>query len=256
MKSLKTIIILSVLGAREWIRLKFFHLVIFISILFIGFSHLLSSLTFAVQERLLIDFGLSGLELGLILISTLIGSHSIQREIDRKTLFVLLARPLPRWHIVIGAWGALVILNCFFTIGFGFSLLVTSGFWKLSAGYALACAISLVKSFLISSVAIALGLLVRPILAFGTTVSFWILCYSLPDIQFFAEKLKNPVLIQITKILDYLIPQFYRFNWKSYYAVTTPPDLNQILWALSHTFGWTMLWLFLASLFFKRKEIA
>lgn len=255
MNHLKSITILSVLGAREWVRLKFFYLVIFISILFIGFSHLLSSLTFAVQERLLIDFGLAGLELGLVFISSLIGSHAIQREIDRKTLFVILARPLPRWHVVIGAWGTLVILSLIFTLGFSFSLIATSGFWKLAHGYILSCAISFVKSLVISSFSIALGLMVRPILAFGTSMSFWVLCYSLPDIQFFVEKLKDPNLAKLAGGLDYLVPQFYRFNWKSYFYVLNPPEISQINWAVAHCLAWTFFWLFIGSLFFKRKEI-
>jgi len=91
MRSLYTVFILAKLSASEWIRLKFFHIVLFFAVLFLAFSHLLSALTFSVQERLLYDFGLAGLEIGLVMIASLIGSHSIQREIDRKTLFVLLS---------------------------------------------------------------------------------------------------------------------------------------------------------------------
>ena len=255
MKEMNSIYILSILGAKEWMRLKFFHLVIFAAILFILFSHLLSSLTFAVQERLLFDFGLAGLELGLVFISCLIGSHSIHREIERKTLFVLLARPIPRWHIVMGAWGSLIFLNLIFYFGFSLSFLTSSGFWTLFSGFAISSLTSVLKSFVIASFALCMGLLVRPILALGTAISYWILCYSIPDIKYFAEKLNNPNLTAAVDILDKITPQFYRMNWKSYYFVTNPVGSSQVGWAVAHCLAWTCAWLFLASLFFQRKEV-
>ncbi len=255
MKNLNAVYILSLLGAKEWIRLKFFHLVIFVAILFIFFSHLLSSLTFAVQERLLFDFGLAGLEIGLVFISSLIGSHAIQREIERKTLLVLLARPIPRWNIVMGAWGTLIILNLIFFLGFSLSFMTSAGFWNLLPGFFIASLSSILKSLVISSFALSMGLLVRPMLAFGLSISYWILCYSLPDIQYFTDKLNNSNLSALVRILDNIIPQFYRFNWKTYYAVLNPADVNQIFWVVSHCLAWTTLWLFFAALFFQRKEV-
>lgn len=256
MKTMKPVFILSILGAKEWIRLKFFHLVIFIALLFIVFSHLLSSLTFSVQERMLFDFGLAGLEIGLIFISSLIGSHAIHREIERKTLFVLLARPIPRWHIVLGAWGSLIILNMIFAIGFSFSFMFSSGFWTLFEGFLIAASSSILKALVISSFALAMGLLVRPLLALGTAICYWVLCYSLPDVQFFVKKLENASLMTALDVLDKIIPQFYRFNWKSYYYVTHSANSSEILWMFCHCLAWTFVWLFFGSVFFQRKEIA
>jgi|GEM_PF-1829511 len=255
MKQFYSIFILAKLNAREWIRLKFFHIIIFFGLLFIAFSHMLSSLTFSVQERLLYDFGLAGLELGVIVISSLIGTHSIQREIDRKTLFVLLARPLPRSYIVLGSWLSILILCFLFSSGFLFSLIISADHSNYNLGLLLASFSSLLKAMVISSFAIAFGLLVRPILALGATISYWILCYSLPDIQFFVLKLKDEALISAFQVLEKLLPQFYRYNWKSFYYITHIPSSSEILWSIFHSLAWTFVWLFLASLFFRRKEI-
>lgn len=255
MNQLKSIYILSVLGVREWIRLKFFYLIVFTSLLFIGFSHLLSSLTFTVQERLLYDFGLGGLELILILISSLIGTHAIQREIDRKTLLVILARPLPRWYIIVGSWGSLVILNFIFTLGFSIAFLASSGSFKLLPGFLMAAGSCLLKAVVVSSFAVAMGIIVRPILALGTSVCFWIFCYSLPDIRFFVQKMNNEFLLQVTDGLAQITPKFYLFDWKSYYSVLNPPTPIEYLWAISHSLAWAFVWLLIGSYFFRRKEI-
>lgn len=255
MRDLLPVYIIGKLNTREWLRLKFFHIVIFFGLLFIGFSHLLSSLTFSVQERLLYDFGLAGLELGLIMIASLIGTHSIQREIDRKTLLVLLSRPIPRSHIVLGLALSIFVLCTLFSIGFIFSLVLSSEGQSHIDGVFIATLTTILKSMVIASFAIAFGLLVRPILALGATISYWILCYSMPDIQFFVSKLKDGNLTTFFDILDHLIPQFYRYNWKSFYYITNVPDGNNVIWAITHSFGWIFFWLFLATLFFRKKEI-
>lgn len=255
MNHVYSIFILAKLNASEWIRLKFFHIIIFFGLVFIGFSHMLSSLTFSVQERLLYDFGLAGLELGVIMISSLIGTHSIQREIDRKTLFVLLARPIPRSNIVLGSWLSILILCFLFSSGFLLSLIFSSEGDSHNLGLAIASFGSLLKAMVISSFAIACGLLVRPILALGATICYWMLCYSLPDIKFFILKLQDHFLMNVFEIFEKLTPQFYNYNWKAYYYVINIPSKSEILWSFFHSLGWTFVWLFLASLFFRRKEI-
>lgn len=256
MKSLYSIVILAQLNAREWLRLKFFHLIMFFAVVFILFSHLLGTLAFAVQKRLVYDFGLGGLEIALVLIASLIGSHSIQREIDRKTLFVLLSRPLPRRNIVLGAWLSIVVLCFLFYVGFLASLLVSGSGEVPYLGLLLASMSSLLKALVVAAFALACGLLVRPILALGATVCYWVLCYSLPDIEFFVSKLEsNSMLLSIVKVSEKILPQFYNYNWKSYYFIENPPIFSDFMWALFHSLAWSFFWLFLAALFFKRKEI-
>lgn len=255
MNSIQSILTLSFLGTREWVRLKFFNIVIFLSLAFIGFSYMLSTLTFSVQERLLFDFGLAGLEIGLLFISAMIGSYAVHREMDRKTLFVLLVRPIPRWNLIIGFFGSIFILSLIFTAGFSFSLLLASNNWSLLNAFLISIFSSFLKSLVISSFALAMGLLVRPILSLVLTFCYWILCYSIPDIQFFVKKMNNDFLNQVVDVLDTIIPQFYRINWKSYYFVTHPPLNSELGWAFFYCLGWTCFWLFIASVVFKRKEI-
>ena len=255
MNSFRSIVTLALLGTREWIRLKFFSIVVFVSILFLGFSYLLSTLTFAVQERLLFDFGLAGLEFGLLFVAAMIGSYAIQREIDRKTLFVLLVRPIPRWHVIVGAFGSLLVLSLIFTVGFSTSLLLASDSMSLIRAFILCVSSSFLKSLVLSSFALAMGLLVRPILSLVMTFCYWILSYSIPDIEFFVKKLNSEFFNNVVKFLDTATPQFYRMNWKSFYYLNHPPTGLEFLWAVGTCLGWTFLWLFIASAVFKRKEI-
>lgn len=255
MNYLRTVISLARLNSREWIRLKFFHIVIFFGVLLIIFSHMLSTLTFSVQERLLYDFALGSLEISLIMIASLIGTHAIQREVDRKTMFVLLARPIPRNSIVIGAWGSILILSLLFTAGFLVSFLATSGHSVPMYGVFVSAFTTLLKTMVITSVALAFGLLVRPILALVATICYWILCYSMNDIEFFVNKIESVEIQSTFEVLKNLFPEFYTYNWKSYYYVQNVPTGGEILWSSLHSMSWMCIWLLIACVVFRRKEI-
>lgn len=255
MKQLMTIFSIAKLNASEWIRLKFFHIIIFIGLILIAFSHLLSSLTFSVQERLLYDFGLAGLEIGLVMIASLIGSHSIHREIDRKTMFVLLARPIPRSSIVIGAFGSILILCLLFFAGFLLSIVLTAGGAIPYEGLLLSSLSSLGKAMVICSVAIAFGLLVRPLLALVASVSYWILSYSLLDVEYFVSKMETEGPKNLVNVIKKFVPEFYNYNWKSYFYVTNVPRAEEFMWTSLHSLSWICIWLLVACMVFRRKEI-
>ncbi len=255
MKNLRTIYSLAKLTASEWIRLKFFHVILALGVLFMAFSHLLSSLTFSVQERLLYDFGLGALEMGLMMIAGLIGSHTIQREVDRKTMFLLLARPIPRAHVVLGSWGAIVILSLLFTAGFVTSLLLTAPADVPYTGVFISALCSFQKSCVVTAVAIAFGVMVRPIMALVASVCYWILCYSIVDVEFFVKKLEMDIVADAVHLFKKLLPEFYNYNWKSFYYTQNIPQWNEVGWVTLHNLAWAIVWLLIGSLVFRRKEI-
>ena len=257
MKSFKSIYSLASLSAREWIRLKFFHIVIFFGLLFVAFTNLISTLTFSVQERILYDFGLGSLELALVLIACLMGSHTIHREIERKTMLVLLSRPISRSFVIIGALGSICILCFIFALGFVLSLILTApeGISVPSMGVFISAFATLQKAAVIASVAIAFGVMVRPMMALVAAISYWILCYSIVDVEFFVSKMKSDFLSDLISNVKMALPQFHSYNWKTYYAIKNIPTTSEIMWTTSHNIAWMCIWVLIACVAFRRKEI-
>ncbi len=246
---------LILIHTQEWLRLKFFHVVLFLSFFYIFISYLLGSLSFVEHQRLIFDFGLAGLEVTTLFVAAFISTHALYRDIERKTILVLLARPIPRWHLLAGYLGSLVLLNLLVTAVIG-AVLFT---FLEKKTYDLALLVSLstilIKSVVISSFGILCSVLARSMFAFVITIAYWMMAYSIPDLQFFAKKLDNAVLIYFSKSLDYIIPNFYAFNWKNYHFLRAELNINDILWSWSHCLGWIFFLLFLAALAFRRKEI-
>lgn len=246
---------LILINTQEWLRLKFFHVVLFLSFFYFILSYLLGSLSFVEHQRLIFDFGLAGLEISTLFVAAFISTHALYRDIDRKTILVLLARPIPRWHLLVGYLGSLFFLNLLLTAVLG-AVLFT---FLEKNPYELTLLVSLVtillKSMVISSFGILCSVLSRAMFGFVMTLAYWMMAYSVPDLQYFAKKIDHTVLISISKILDYIIPNFYAFNWKSYQFLKAPLNINDILWSWFHCLGWILFLIFLASKLFQRKEI-
>ena len=246
---------LILIHTQEWLRLKFFHVVLFLSFFYFLISYLLGSLSFVEHQRLIFDFGLAGLEISTIFVAAFISTHALYRDIERKTILVLLARPIPRWHLLVGYLGSLILLNLILVTVLGVVLFT----FLQKAQYGVALFISiltiLLKSIVISSFGILCSVLARAMFSFVMTVAYWMMAYSIPDLQYFAKKMDNEALVWIGNSLDYLIPNFYAFNWKNYHFLRAEISTNDILWSWSHCFGWIFCLLFLAALFFRKKEI-
>jgi ABC-type transport system involved in multi-copper enzyme maturation permease subunit len=168
---------------------------------------------------------------------------------------MLLARPIPRSSIVLGSWGAIFILCLLFLVGFLLSLILTSVEAVRYQGLCVSALTSFGKAMVICSVAIAFGLLVRPLLALVASISYWILCYSLVDIEFFVNKMQSEELTSLLSFAKKVLPSFYDYNWKSYYYVINVPNAEEIVWTSLHSLSWICIWLLIACVVFRRKEI-
>ena len=247
---------LILVNTLEWIRLKFFHIILFLAFGYYALSYLLGSLSFAEQERIFFDFGLGGIEVATVFVAAFISTHALYREIERKTILVLLARPIPRWQLLLGYLGGLAILNILMVVILGGVLYVGL---KESSLYGLNLLVSLFiifyKSLVISAFGLLCAVLARPMFGFVFTLAFWMASYSLPDVIFLAQKLKNEVLISITNFLNFVIPNFYVFNWKNFQYLRSEFVMNEFLWAVFHCTAWISVLILLASFAFRRKEI-
>ena len=87
---------------RELIRNKFFSLILFLGVVFILISFTLETLALGQLERMLYDFGLSFIELTGLAVILFLGGGMIALEIEGRTIFLMLSKPVSRSSILIG----------------------------------------------------------------------------------------------------------------------------------------------------------
>jgi ABC-type transport system involved in multi-copper enzyme maturation permease subunit len=79
------------------------------ALLLVAASILIGQITAGEDVKIIKDLGLAVIELAGVLMTIFIGVGLVAREIDRRSIFALLAKPLPRWEFVVGKYAGLVL---------------------------------------------------------------------------------------------------------------------------------------------------
>ena len=106
---------------KEIMRNKFLYLILFFAFCFIIFSISLWKLTIWDAEKVIVDFWLSMIEIFGIVWVLFVWSQLLFREIEGKTIFLLLSKPIRRYEFIL--WKFLGFSLCIFLIIFFQSIL-------------------------------------------------------------------------------------------------------------------------------------
>lgn len=93
---------------KETVRDRVLYGIAAFALLLVGASIAIAQLSAGEDVKIIKDLGLSTIELAGALMSVFVGVGLVAREIERRSIFNLLAKPLPRWEFVTGKYLGLV----------------------------------------------------------------------------------------------------------------------------------------------------
>src|SRR5205085_4230646 len=114
---------------------------------------LFGKISIGIERIVLVNLGLTAISLFGIVIAIFIGTGLVSKEIEKRTLYSVLAHPVRRWEFVAGKFVGLVstlVVNAgFMTIGFFAALLYLSHLFRKSDAYLLVAIYFIVLQFVI-----------------------------------------------------------------------------------------------------------
>ena len=201
------------------------------------------------EARVLLDFGLALIEL-LALASAVYGAATIVlREMETKTIYLVLTRPVGRASYVAGRFGGILASTAAamaLMAALHVPMLLWKG-WTPSASYAAALAGSFLKVAVTAALTLFLALASSSVLtALVIAMTLWALGHFLPEIRFMIRwTSQGPVVVPLTA-LSYVIPDLQLLNLRE----RAEPLLKALAYALVYAGTWTTL----AALKLRRKE--
>ncbi|WP_413288695.1 ABC transporter permease [Bdellovibrio sp. HCB337] len=252
---MKKVFVIAKTTLQEMIRERLFIVVIFMAAGLFAISILLGALSFSEQQRILANLGFTAIEVASVGIALFAGAFLISKEVEKQTLLLVLARPISRDQFIMGKVSGILTLNTLLVFVLGFVLYLLLGANPsilnmftilLSIWFEALIALSLVIFF---------SVVVRPVLALLMSFGILMLGAWIPDLQFFAEKSKDMFFIQAVKVVTWITPNLFRFNWKSYYFLELGLDGQDVIWMVAHSLGWALIIFVFACLIFRRKDI-
>jgi len=94
---------------KENVRDRVLYAIAAFAVILVAASILIGQITAGQDVKIIKDLGLATIELAGLLITVFIGVGLVAREIERRSIYGVLSKPLPRWEFIIGKYFGLVL---------------------------------------------------------------------------------------------------------------------------------------------------
>src|SRR5256886_17491131 len=123
---------------REAVRDRVLYNLVFFALLLVGCTPLFGKISIGLERIVLVNLGLTAITVFGMVIAIFIGIGLVSKEIERKTLYTVLSRPVRRWEFILGKYfglaGTLAVNTVFMAVGFFAVLLYATKTFARSDG--------------------------------------------------------------------------------------------------------------------------
>jgi ABC-type transport system involved in multi-copper enzyme maturation permease subunit len=197
---------------REAARNKVLYSLLFFAVLLILSALALGELSLDEEVRMTRDLGLFGVDLFSVLIAIFVGVNLLYKELDLKTVYTILPKPIARWEFVLGKWlGMLITLALQIAVmGAVLALTTVAEGAPVDAAIVKALWLLLVNVMVVTSVAILFSSFSSPFLSGFFSLGVFVVGRSVPDIRLVAAR-AGGALARTVDLASYLVPNLHLF---------------------------------------------
>jgi len=201
---------------REAIRDKVLYSLLFFAVLMVGISYILDQLTIGEKTKIIKDFGLASISIFGVMIAIFVGIGLVYKEIERKTIYNILSKPIPRYQFIIGKYLGLIMTLLIEVVVMSVVLFTMLYFYEGKIDFALfpAVAMIFIELMIVTAFALLFSSFSTPILSGLFTLSFYIIGHLTADLLELGRRSHNQSLKYFTEILYYILPNLEYFNIK------------------------------------------
>jgi ABC-type transport system involved in multi-copper enzyme maturation permease subunit len=244
---------------REAVRDRVLYNLIAFTLLLSGAAIFVGQISIEIERLVVVNLGLSAVSLFGVVIAIFIGIGLVSKEIEKRTLYTVLSRPVRRWEFIVGKFfglaGTLVVNTFFMAIGVFAALLYVAHKFAASDKAILVALYFIVLEFLIIC---ALSLLFS---SFSSPLLSAVFAFSLFVIGSFADDLRGFAALThgftrwIATGAAYLVPNFSALNVISAAAHQQSFSAQLILQNTLYALFYTAMALSGAVLIFERRNL-
>jgi len=233
-----------------------------ITVLFIISSMAISQLSLEDQRiRVIIDFGLFFLSLASNLIAVTLGVILIYKEVDRKTFYLIIPKPVRRFEIIAGKFiglGAVILMSALIFVLVWFGVLhlkgVSVGMELVKASY-----LVLLEVMVVMSVAVFFSTFATPIISGVFALAFLVIGrvqYILSDLMASPKGFFHhyPISKLIAKATLICVPDLSVFHLSKQVLLGVNIPAQYVLSATGYAFAWSILFLALGMILFEHRQ--
>ena len=241
---------------REAIRNKLLYVLLFFAVALILAGVFLSSLSYVESERILQDIGLAAIRLFSVAIAIFVGVNLIYKEVDRRTVYTILSKPLSRTEFLLGKYVGLVLtiwmqMVVMVTAFAGVSLATGA---PLTPAHAAAFFLTGVELALVVALATLFSSFTTPMLASFFSGGLWFVGHLTRDLRDLGAASDLESVQRLTALLHRMLPDLESFNLSIEAAHGLPVVASDVWLPLLYGGGYVAILLVAATALFGRRD--
>ncbi len=269
---MRSVIAVAIISYKEGLRQRLIYGAVLLAIGVIFFSILLAGLFMRDIAKITLDFCLAAVNLGGLLVPLFLAVHLLARDLERRTVFAILSKPVSRPQYLLGKFSGLTMLSAtIMAILTGATVIAMLISQKLYASIFFtnlswpSIFIAVGVSYLGMVILIAMVVLWSTVttssfLATLLAVATYCIGQTVADmVRFIASKVPGvtitPLVETTVKAAMYIFPNLAAFDLKLAAAHGRAIPLTDILFLVAYCLGYTAAILALATMIFQRRDL-
>lgn len=242
---------------REAVRSRIFYILMAFAVAMILLSSFMALLTVGSRTKILVDLGLSFSSIFSVLTAIFVGIGLVYQEVERKTIYNVLSKPLSRTRFVLGRYvGLLAVLavNLGAMIGLlSLVLLLFKGFtWKIFA----AAGFIYLEVAILTAIALFFSSVTSPVVSALCTGAFFVVGRTSSTLEeLLAPEISGKTLKALVNGLYHLLPDLSILDITTFVAYDIPIAPGFAAHAILYSVAWVALLLTAACLAFRKRDL-
>ena len=241
---------------RDAVRNRVLYVLLFFSLVMIASSALLATVSYVERDRILQDIGLAAIRFFGTGIAIFVGVGLIHREVERRTIWTILSKPVTRASFLAGKYLGLVA-----TLWMQLAVMAL-GFWAVSAvagapmdsGHWIALGLTAVELAVVVSFATLFSSFATPFLAASYSLGLYLVGHLTRDLRAIGAAADSATVEAVTRWLHRLLPDLSAFNRSIEAVHGLPIPGDELLASLAMGLAWSLAFLGIAVVTFERRD--
>jgi ABC-type transport system involved in multi-copper enzyme maturation permease subunit len=266
---MRAIGIVALAAYRESVRDRVPLMIVAFGVLLVSASYLISQMTAGQDLKIVKDLGLAALSMLGLMIAVFIGIGLVAKEVERKSVYGVLSKPVSREQFLLGKYLGLVMTIAVNLAAMCAAFYAVLGYQQLTATdtvraawpapaldprLLIAVALIFAELTIVTAVALFFSTFSSPFLSAALTLGLWVAGHFNADLRNFQDVVDAPVAVYVARGLYYLLPNLAPFDVKAEVVHGVPVSLSHVGFTLAYAAVYISILLLAALAIFRRRD--
>lgn len=242
---------------REAVRDKVLYVLVFFALATLLGSKALGWVSIGQEIKIVKDFSLASVSVFGVLIAIFVGTSLVYKEIDKRTIYTIICRPMSRYEFVLGKYFGMAALLGVVTALMG---VAGAGYVALLGGvvdttYFYAVLLTYWELLMVTAFATLFSSLTSPILGAIVVFCIYVIGHATTILIDLPSHFDGTTAKKVLEIVYYIVPNFSNFNIRAEAANNIAVPFDYVVWAMAYGAIYTAMLLALAAFAFENKDV-